>query len=92
MHDFFCTNPDDMNYQQLAKKARFFKENEEGRAAMGKVLEEMRMETAKEAAELKSIEIAKRLITQGKLSLEDIAEAAELSIDKVKELSEQRSA
>ena len=34
MHDFFCTDPDDMNYQQLAKNARFFKEYEEGRAAM----------------------------------------------------------
>jgi len=88
MHDFFCTDPDDMNYQQLAKKARFFKENEEGRAAMCKVLEQMRIETA----ELRSIEIAKRLIVQGKLSIEDIAEASELPIDKVKELSEQRSA
>lgn len=54
MHDFFCTDPDDMNYQQLAKKARFFKENEEGKAAMCKVLEDMRNETAREAAELKS--------------------------------------
>jgi hypothetical protein len=92
MHDFFCTDPDDMNYQQLAKKARFFKENEEGKAAMCKVLEDMRNETAREAAELKSIEIAKRLIAQGKLSLEDIADAADLPVEKVRELSEQRSA
>ena len=92
MHDFFCTDSDDMNYQQLAKKARFFKENEEGKAAMCKVLEDMRNETAREAAELKSIEIAKRLIAQGKLSLEDIAEAADLPVEKVREISEQRSA
>ena len=92
MHDFFCTDLDDMNYQQLAKKARFFKENEEGKAAMCKVLEDMRNETAREAAELKSIEIAKRLIAQGKLSLEDIADAADLPVEKVRELSEQRSA
>lgn len=92
MHDFFCTDPDDMNYQQLAKKARFFKENEERKAAMCKVLEDMRNETAREAAELKSIEIAKRLIAQGKLSLEDIADAADLPVEKVRELSEQRSA
>ena len=91
MHDFFCTDPDDMNYQQLAKKARFFKENEEGKAAMCKVLEDMRNETAREAAELKSIEIAKRLIAQGKLSLEDIADAADLPVEKVREISEQRS-
>ena len=92
MHDFFCTDPDDMNYQQLAKKARFFKENEEGKAAMCKLLEDMRNESAREAAELKSIEIAKRLIAQGKLSLEDIADAADLPVEKVRELSEQRSA
>ena len=88
MHDFFCTDPDDMNYQQLAKKARFFKENEEGKAAMCKVLEDMRNETAMHERE----EMAKRLIAQGKLSIEDIAEVVELSIDKIRELSEQRSA
>jgi len=88
MHDFFCTDPDDMNYQQLAKKARFFKENEEGKAAMCKVLEDMKNETA----ERNSIEIVKRLIAQGKLSLEDIAEAVNLPVEKVRELSEQRSA
>ena len=43
---------------------------------MCKVLEDMRYEVAKEAAECQSIEIAKRLIAQGKLSLEDIAHAA----------------
>ena len=88
MHDFFCTNPDDMNYQQLAKKARYFKENEEVQAAMCKVLEDMRIETAMRERE----EIAKRLILQGKLSLEDIAEASGISIEKVRELSEQKSA
>ena len=55
---------------------------------MCKVLEDMRNETA----ERKSIEIVKRLIAQGKLSLEDIAEAADLPVEKVRELSEQRSA
>ena len=88
MHDFFCTDPDDMNYQQLAKKARFFKENEEGKAAMCKVLEDMRNETAMNERE----KMAKRLIAQGKLSLEDIAEAADLPVEKVREISEQRSA
>ena len=29
MHDFSCTNPDDMNYEALAKKARYFKQDEE---------------------------------------------------------------
>ncbi len=29
MHDFSCINPDDMNYEVLAKKAKYFKQNEE---------------------------------------------------------------
>lgn len=29
MHDFSCANPDDMNYEALAKKARYFKRDEE---------------------------------------------------------------
>ena len=42
MHDFSCTNPDDMNYEALAKKARYFKQDEKGVAAMSKILEDMR--------------------------------------------------
>ena len=30
MNDFSCTNPDDMNYEALAKKARYFKQDEKG--------------------------------------------------------------
>ena len=88
MHDFFCTDPDDMNYQQLAKKARYFKEDEKGVATMCKVLEDMRNETA----ERRSIEIAIKLIAQGKLSFEEIASVSDLSEEKVKELAQQRTA
>ena len=88
MHDFFCTDPDDMNYQQLAKKARYFKEDEKGVATMCKVLEDMRNETA----ERRSIEIAIRLIAQGKLSFEEIASVSDLSEEKVRELAQQRTA
>ena len=87
MHDFFCTDPDDMNYQQLAKKARFFKENEEGKAAMCKVLEDMRNETA----ERKSIEIAQRMLEDG-MEIEKVAKYSELKLEKVQELTQQRSA
>ena len=88
MHDFLCTDPDDMNYQQLAKKARYFKEDEKGVATMCKVLEDMRNETA----ERRSIEIAIRLIAQGKLSFEEIASVSDLSEEKVRELAQQRTA
>ena len=38
MHDFSCTNPNDMNYEALAKRARYFKEDEKGVAAMCKIM------------------------------------------------------
>ena len=50
MHDFFCTDPDDMHYKELADKVRYFKEDEKGVAAMCKVMEDMRNEAAREGA------------------------------------------
>ena len=51
MHDFFCTNPDDMNFDVLAKRARYYKEDEKGVMTMCKVLEDMRNEVREEARE-----------------------------------------
>ena len=91
MHDFSCTSPDDMNYEALAKRARYFKEDEKGVAAMCKIMEDMRKEAAKEAtkqAELKnSRETAGRLIKKGKMTLDEIAECVPLlSLDELKEI------
>lgn len=91
MHDFSCTDPDDMNYEALAKKARYFKKDEKGIAAMCKMMEDMRREAAQEAAqkaELKSArETAERLIKKGKMTLEEIAECVPLlSLDELKEI------
>ena len=41
VHDFFCTNPNDMYSEVLAERARFFKEDEKGVATMCKVMEEI---------------------------------------------------
>ena len=44
MHDFSCTNPEDMNYEALAKKARYYKQDEELRLCvkLWKICEERR--------------------------------------------------
>lgn len=91
MLDFLCTNPEDMNYEALAKKARYFKQNEEGVSAMCKLLEDMRNEAAREAAKEATREVARataeRMITDGELSLEKIAHyVPALSMDELKEL------
>ena len=41
MHDFACTNPEDMHYKILADKTRYFKEDEKGVAVMCKVVEDL---------------------------------------------------
>ncbi|MCM1542378.1 MAG: hypothetical protein NC121_14105, partial [Blautia sp.] len=83
MHDFSCTDPDDMNYEVLAKKARYFKQDEKGVAAMCKMLEDMRNEV-----ELKSArETAERMIKDRELSLEKIARYVPLlSMEELKEI------
>ena len=44
MHDFFCTNPDDMHYEPLRERARYFKEDEKGVMIMSSASEELREE------------------------------------------------
>ena len=48
MHDFSCTDPDDMNYALLADRVRYFKEDEEGVQAMCKIFEDYGKELTKE--------------------------------------------
>ena len=91
MHDFFCTDPDEMHYKQLADKVRYFKENEEGVRTMCATLEKMRDETAKKAAEQATertrVQIAVNLLKEGNLSIEQIARCSMLAVDRVKELT-----
>ncbi len=85
MHDFSCTNPDDMNYEVLAKKAMYFKQDKEGVSVMCKIMEDMRNEAELNKAKRTAI----RMIKAGKMPLEDIADYTELSLDTVKELEKQ---
>ena len=48
MHDFSCSDPDDMLNKELADRTRYFKETEEGVEAVCKVMEDMRNEVKKE--------------------------------------------
>ena len=87
MHDFLCTDPDDMNYEELAKKARYFKQSDEGGAAMCQVLEDMRNEAAERAARETARDTAERMLKGGKISLKEIARyVPSLSVDELKKL------
>ena len=48
MHDFSCTNAEDMNYSVLADRVRYFKEDEKGVSTMCKAMEDMRNEAHEE--------------------------------------------
>lgn len=86
MHDFFCTDPDDMHYRELADKVRYFKEDERGVAAMCKVMEDMRIEAAKDAVEKDRTKNALEMLADG-LSIEKVAQYTQLAIERVRELA-----
>ena len=83
MHDFSCTNPDDMNYEVLAKKARYFKQDKEGVATMCKIMEDMRNEAARNKLKEKAI----LMLKNGKILLDEIQIFfSELSNEEIEEV------
>lgn len=48
MHDFNCTDAADMNFELMAERTKYLKENPEGVNRMCKVIEEMRREEREE--------------------------------------------
>lgn len=84
MHDFVCSSAERMYYATLAERVRYFKEEQKGVVAMCKALEEMRKN--------ERIEVAQRLLKNGKLSYEDIAMVTNLTLEEVKALDQQKSA
>ena len=92
MHDFSCTSADEMHYQILADRVRYFKEDTEGVATMCKAIEDMRNEAAREADKARMVKIARRMLNFGQYTYEDIADVLEVSVDEVKTLTENRPA
>jgi len=78
MHDFNCTDADDMNFELMAERTRYLKENPEGVGEMCKVIEDMLKE--------ERTEIARSMLLDGVLSPEKIAEYFKLSPDEVRKL------
>jgi len=56
MHDMWCVEAEDMHYEILAERVRYFKEDEEGVATMCRAMEEMRNEAVKQADFKKNVE------------------------------------
>ena len=73
-----------MCYKELAERVRDFKETEKGVDSMCEIWDEVRNEAR--------IENAVKLLENGKLTLEEIAECSGLSLDKVRELAGNKTA
>lgn len=84
MHDFFCTDPDDMHYKELANKVRYFKEDEKGVAAMCKVMEDMRNEAerdgARKAEERTTVNHIKDIMDSFGVTMEKAMEALKIPV------------
>ncbi|MDE6221121.1 MAG: hypothetical protein K2G51_11965 [Lachnospiraceae bacterium] len=88
MHDLNCTRADDMEFELMAERMRYLKEDPKGVRMMCKIMEDMRNETLKESA----VNTARRMITDGILTLEKISEYAGLSLEEVKQLQADKNA
>ncbi len=98
MHDFSCTDADDMNFELMAERTRYLKENPEGVGQMCKVIEEMRKEEREEGMKegmakgmAKGMEksmrtTALRMLVAGKYALDEIANISGLPFDEVEKL------
>lgn len=80
MWDFSCTDAKDMNYQILAERVRYFKEDEKGVQAMCRAMEELVKE--------EKVEIVQNLLKLGKLSIEEIAVSAGLEAEEILKIKE----
>ena len=96
MHDFACTQADDILNPVLREQVRYLKESKEGNAEMCELVEEYAEKKAKRYAEERKmqvkLELPKNLIDNTNLSLEDIAKNVKLPLATVEELSHGRTA
>ena len=90
MHDFSCNSVSEMNNSVLKDRTAYFKEKQEGKTAMCRIMEELKEETAEKVTAENSRKIALRLLESGEKSLEKIALLTDLPLSEVKKLAEQK--
>lgn len=92
MHDFNCTKADDMNFELMAARTRYLKENPKGVSEMCRIMEDMRNESLKEGMQEEKKMTVLRMLKAGKYVLEEIASISGLSLDEVKKLKKEQTA
>lgn len=92
MHDFNCTQASDMNFELMADRTRYLKENPKGVKEMCRIMEDMRNESLKEGIREGMKEAALRMLAAGKYALEEIANISGLSLEEVNQLKAEQNA
>ena len=91
MHDFSCSNPDDMYNSDMAERSRYFKESEKGVSEMCTIMEDLRQESIEigmeKGREKERAEMIQNAVAAGK-SVEQIADFLGLSVKEVQQLSQ----
>ena len=99
MHDFYCSDPKDIVHKELSDRVRYYKEDEGGVETMCQILDEMRNEERErgerigrregkeEGRKETKIQNAVSLISLGKLTNEEIADALGMPLSEVIELA-----
>lgn len=87
MHDFNCSNPDDMNFKLISDSARYLKENPKGVSQVCRILEDMREESKEEGKKEEKQRAVLCMLADGALSLEKIAEYTDLPLSEVEKLN-----
>lgn len=88
MHDFFCTDPDQMYYETLARRARYFKK-EEGVPEMCREYEQLFEEGVQKGHQEARYSVAQKMLAAGRFALEEIADFSNLPLEDVRRLAEE---
>ena len=88
IHDFLCTDPNDMHFPELAERARYFKEDSEGVKAMCKIMEDIKNEGRAEGRAEGRNEIMAKMFRKG-YSNEQVADLADKTVAEVEQLRAQ---
>ena len=76
-----CSDPDDMIFDNLAEKTRFFKQDPRGVNYMSKIMEDMRNEAAEFSREETIINNVKSLMESVKWTAQQAMDALKIPVD-----------
>lgn len=91
MHDFRCSNADDMYYELLAEKTRYYKETPKGASEMSKIMEDWKIEIQNETREENAYEFALKMLKRGRDSFDEIADLTGFTVEDVKEIAKENN-